>query len=116
MTETPLRRHTLDNGLRLVVSEDHLAPVVAVNVWYDVGSRHEQPGRTGLAHLFEHLMFQGSRNVGPAEHFSLLQGVGATLNGTTSSTAPTTSRPCPPTPTSWRCGSRPTAWARCSTR
>ncbi len=84
MTETPLVRHTLDNGLRLVVSEDHLAPVVAVNVWYDVGSRHERPGRTGLAHLFEHLMFQGSRNVGPAEHFSLLQGVGATLNGTTS--------------------------------
>ena len=84
MTTTPLRRHTLDNGLRLVVSEDHLAPVVAVNVWYDVGSRHERPGRTGLAHLFEHLMFQGSRNVGPAEHFSLLQGVGATLNGTTS--------------------------------
>ena len=84
MTTTPLVRHTLDNGLRLVVSEDHLAPVVAVNVWYDVGSRHERPGRTGLAHLFEHLMFQGSRNVGPAEHFSLLQGVGATLNGTTS--------------------------------
>ena len=84
MTETPLVRRTLDNGLRLVVSEDHLAPVVAVNVWYDVGSRHERPGRTGLAHLFEHLMFQGSRNVGPAEHFSLLQGVGATLNGTTS--------------------------------
>ena len=84
MTATPLLRHTLDNGLRLVVSEDHLAPVVAVNVWYDVGSRHERGGRTGLAHLFEHLMFQGSRNVGPAEHFSLLQGVGATLNGTTS--------------------------------
>ena len=84
MTDTPLVRHTLDNGLRLVVSEDHLAPVVAVNVWYDVGSRHERPDRTGLAHLFEHLMFQGSRNVGPAEHFSLLQGVGATLNGTTS--------------------------------
>jgi predicted Zn-dependent peptidase len=84
VTATPLVRHTLDNGLRLVVSEDHLAPVVAVDVWYDVGSRHEQPGRTGLAHLFEHLMFQGSRNVGPAEHFSLLQGVGGTLNGTTS--------------------------------
>ncbi len=81
---TPLVTHTLDNGLRLLVSEDHLAPVVAVNVWYDVGSRHERADRTGLAHLFEHLMFQGSRNVGPSEHFSIVQSVGGTLNGTTS--------------------------------
>lgn len=74
----------LDNGLRVVVSEDHLLPVVAVNVWYAVGSRHEQPGRTGLAHLFEHLMFQGSTNVASGEHFSLVQNAGGTLNGTTS--------------------------------
>src|SRR3954449_9523716 len=60
--------HRLDNGLRVVISEDHLAPVVAVNVWYDVGSRHETPGRTGFAHLFEHLMFQGSQNVGRNDH------------------------------------------------
>jgi predicted Zn-dependent peptidase len=79
----PFSLHTLDNGLRVVVSEDHLAPVVAVNIWYDVGSRHEQPGRTGFAHLFEHLMFQGSRNVGRTDHFGLISEAGGTLNGTT---------------------------------
>jgi zinc protease len=79
----PHTLHTLDNGLRVVVSEDHLAPVVAVNVWYDVGSRHEQPGRTGFAHLFEHLMFQGSAHVKRGEHFSLVNAAGGTLNGTT---------------------------------
>ena len=76
--------HTLENGLRVVAVEDRAAPVTAVNVWYDVGSRHEPSDRTGFAHLFEHLMFQGSGNVAPTEHFSLLQGVGGTLNGTTS--------------------------------
>ena len=73
----------LPNGLRLIVVEDHLAPVVAVNVWYNVGSRHEVEGKTGFAHLFEHVMFQGSANVGKAEHFALVQGAGGTLNGTT---------------------------------
>jgi predicted Zn-dependent peptidase len=75
---------TLDNGLRVVVDPDHLVPAVAVEVWYDVGSRHESPGRTGFAHLFEHLMFQGSRNVVGAGHFAEIQAVGGTLNGTTS--------------------------------
>jgi predicted Zn-dependent peptidase len=79
----PHTLHTLDNGLRVVVSEDHLAPVVAVNLWYDVGSRHEQPGRTGFAHLFEHLMFQGSAHVKRGEHFALVNAAGGTLNGTT---------------------------------
>jgi predicted Zn-dependent peptidase len=79
----PFSLHRLDNGLRVVVSEDHLAPVVAVNVWYDVGSRHETPGRTGFAHLFEHLMFQGSKNVGRSDHFGLVSEAGGTLNGTT---------------------------------
>ena len=73
----------LPNGLRLIVAEDHLAPVVAVNIWYNVGSKHEQPGRTGFAHLFEHVMFQGSRNVGKAEHIALIQAAGGTMNGTT---------------------------------
>jgi predicted Zn-dependent peptidase len=73
----------LDNGLRLIVAEDHLAPVVAINIWYDVGSKHEQPGKTGFAHLFEHVMFQGSRNVGKAEHIALVQAAGGTMNGTT---------------------------------
>ncbi len=73
----------LANGLRLIVAEDHLAPVAAVNIWYDVGSKHEQPGKTGFAHLFEHVMFQGSRNVGKAEHIALVQAAGGTMNGTT---------------------------------
>jgi zinc protease len=73
----------LANGLRLIVAEDHLAPVVAINLWYDVGSKHEQPGKTGFAHLFEHVMFQGSRHVGKAEHIALVQAAGGTMNGTT---------------------------------
>ena len=76
--------HRLDNGLRLVLSEDHLTPVVAVCLWYDVGSRQEVPGRTGLAHLFEHLMFQGSAQVHGNGHFELVQGAGGSLNGSTS--------------------------------
>ena len=74
---------TLPNGLRVIVAPDHLAPVVAVNLWYIVGSRHEQPGRTGFAHLFEHFMFQGSRHVTKAEHFSLVQAAGGVNNATT---------------------------------
>ena len=73
----------LANGLRLIIAEDHLAPVVAVNLWYDVGSKHEVAGKTGFAHLFEHVMFQGSRNVGKAEHIALVQAAGGTMNGTT---------------------------------
>jgi predicted Zn-dependent peptidase len=73
----------LTNGLRLIISVDHLAPVVAVNLWYDVGSKHEVKGKTGFAHLFEHVMFQGSRNVGKAEHMALVQAAGGTLNGST---------------------------------
>ncbi|PIX60206.1 MAG: peptidase M16 [Lysobacterales bacterium CG_4_10_14_3_um_filter_64_11] len=74
---------TLDNGLRVIVHEDHKAPVVAVNVWYHVGSKNEQPGKTGFAHLFEHLMFQGSENH-KGEFFEPFEKVGATdQNGTT---------------------------------
>jgi predicted Zn-dependent peptidase len=73
----------LPNGLRLIITEDHLAPVVAVNVWYGVGSKHEVPGKTGFAHLFEHVMFQGSAHVGKAEHIALVQAAGGTCNGTT---------------------------------
>lgn len=76
--------HRLANGLRVVLSEDHLTPVAAVCLWYDVGSRHEVKGRTGLAHLFEHLMFQGSHQVHGNGHFELVQGAGGSLNGTTS--------------------------------
>jgi predicted Zn-dependent peptidase len=73
----------LANGLRVIVAEDHLAPVVAVNLWYDVGSKHEEAGKTGFAHLFEHVMFQGSANVAKTEHFALLQAAGGTGNATT---------------------------------
>ncbi|SCK50127.1 pitrilysin family protein [Streptomyces sp. WMMB 322] len=76
--------HRLANGLRVVLSEDHLTPVAAVCLWYDVGSRHEVAGRTGLAHLFEHLMFQGSAQVQGNGHFELIQGAGGSLNGSTS--------------------------------
>jgi predicted Zn-dependent peptidase len=76
--------HRLDNGLRLVLSEDRQTPVAAVCLWYDVGSRYEVKGRTGLAHLFEHLMFQGSAQVKGNGHFELVQGAGGSLNGTTS--------------------------------
>jgi zinc protease len=79
----PIDRHQLPNGLRVIVSRDDRAPIVAVNLWYDVGSRHEKPGKTGFAHLFEHMMFQGSANVAKGEHFDLVQGAGGTLNATT---------------------------------
>jgi zinc protease len=80
----PIASRTLDNGLRVVVSPTAGLGVVAVNLWYDVGSRHEQPDRQGFAHLFEHLMFQGSRHVQPGEHFARIQGIGGMLNATTS--------------------------------
>src|SRR3546814_10275286 len=74
---------TLDNGLRVIVHEDRKAPVVAVSVWYRVGSNHEPKGKTGFAHLFEHLMFNGSENA-PKDFFEPLRQVGATdFNGTT---------------------------------
>ncbi len=79
----PLAERTLANGLRVIVSEDHTVPNVAVNLWVGVRPRHETPGCTGFAHLFEHLMFQGSRNVASGEHFSALMDVGARLNATT---------------------------------
>ena len=78
-----IAERALANGLRVIVSEDHSVPVVAVNLWVNVGSRHEVEGRTGFAHLFEHLMFQGSRNVASGEHFSALMGAGGRLNATT---------------------------------
>jgi predicted Zn-dependent peptidase len=79
----PIERHQLANGLRVILSPDDRAPVVAVNLWYDVGSKHEKPGKTGFAHLFEHMMFQGSEHVAKGEHFALVQGAGGTLNATT---------------------------------
>ena len=83
MPHIPIDRHQLPNGLRVILSRDDRAPIVAVNLWYDVGSRHEKPGKTGFAHLFEHMMFQGSANVAKGEHFDLVQAAGGSLNATT---------------------------------
>ena len=81
--QIPIETFRLDNGLFVVLSEDHTAPLVAVNLWYHVGSANERPGRTGFAHLFEHMLFQGSASVGANEHFELVQRAGGTLNGST---------------------------------
>ena len=74
---------TLPNGLTVVLSEDHSTPIVHLGVWYHVGSKNEKKGRTGFAHLFEHLMFKGSKNVGPEEHTSLVASVGGQSNAYT---------------------------------
>jgi zinc protease len=78
-----LHRETLSNGLRVVLSPDQSAPVVAVGVHYDVGFRSEPQGRTGFAHLFEHLMFQGSESLEKLAHFRHVQSSGGTFNGST---------------------------------
>lgn len=79
----PFEKYELENGLDVILSEDHSVPFVQVNVWYDVGSKDEEAGKTGFAHLFEHLMFQGSANH-DTEYFAPLQPIGAQVNGTTS--------------------------------
>jgi zinc protease len=79
----PFETHVLENGLRVVVHEDHTSPVVAVFVSYHVGSAREEAGKSGFAHLFEHMLFQGSENVKDDEHFKLVSEAGGTLNGTT---------------------------------
>jgi len=84
LSNLQIRRATLDNGLRVVLNEDHTVPTVAISVYYDVGSRNEVKGRSGFAHLFEHMMFQGSENVSKGEHFSLIINRGGSVNGTTS--------------------------------
>src|SRR5687767_13328571 len=79
----PVREFKLKNGLRVIMSEDHSAPTYAIAITYNVGSRDERQGRTGFAHLFEHMMFQGSENVGKGEHFILVDMNGGQMNGTT---------------------------------
>src|SRR5271154_5086930 len=80
----PIKQVTLKNGLRVILSEDHTAPTYSICVDYNVGSRNERPGRTGFAHLFEHMMFQGSENIGKGEHFIQVFNNGGGMNGTTS--------------------------------
>ena len=80
----PVERYRLPNGLTVLLSVDRSAPVVAVDMWYHVGSKNEKPGRTGFAHLFEHVMFQGSRHVAEEQHFKIVEAAGGDVNGTTS--------------------------------
>src|SRR5271155_848891 len=81
--DIPYQKIVLYNGLTLIVHEDHKAPIVAVDLWYHVGSKNEKPGKTGFAHLFEHLMFGGSQHA-PGSYIKAIESVGATdLNGTT---------------------------------
>ena len=80
----PFEKYKLKNGLEVILSEDHTLPLVSVNIWYHVGPANEKAGRTGFAHLFEHMMFEGSQHVGGKAHFAYLEGAGATdINGTT---------------------------------
>jgi predicted Zn-dependent peptidase len=79
------REFTLPNGLRVIVHEDHSTPVVAVNVWYDVGSAHEEPGRSGFAHLFEHMLFQETESLDAGEIMRMIPAAGGSFNGTTNS-------------------------------
>ncbi len=81
--QLPYQIHTLPNGLTVILHEDHSVPMVAVNMWYHVGSGHEKPGRTGFAHLFEHIMFEGSGHVAEGDFDNLLESVGGSNNGST---------------------------------
>jgi len=82
--DLPFTKRTLANGLDVIVHEDRHVPIVAVNVWYHVGSKNERPGRTGFAHLFEHLMFMGSRNAPYPAFDAIMESWGGHNNGTTS--------------------------------
>ena len=79
----PYEKYQLDNGLTLIIHEDHSDPLVRVDVTYHVGSAREEIGKSGFAHFFEHMMFQGSDNVGDEQHFKIVTESGGTLNGTT---------------------------------
>ena len=84
LPELKYETYTLPNGLKVITHEDHRLPLVAVDLWYHVGPLNERPGRTGFAHLFEHMMFEGSEHVGEKAHIKYVQGAGATdVNGTT---------------------------------
>jgi predicted Zn-dependent peptidase len=82
--KVPFEKYKLDNGLEVILHQDNSVPLVAIDVWYHVGSGDETPGKSGFAHLFEHMLFQGSQNVGSDRHFEILKGIGATsINGST---------------------------------
>ena len=112
----PFVKHTLANGLDVLLHEDHACPIVAVNLWYHVGSKNEQPGRTGFAHLFEHLMFEGSQHHDTG-YFRAAAGRGRVAERIDQR------RPhqllgsrAVRTRSSWRCGWNRIAWATCCRR
>ena len=108
--DIPYQKFVLDNGLTLIVHEDHKAPIVAVNVWYHVGSKNEKPGKTGFAHLFEHLMFMGSENY-KSRYVNAFETIGATdENGTTNSDRTNYFENVPTSALDYASGSNPTAW------
>ena len=115
--DIPFAEFRLDNGLRVIVHEDHKAPIVAVNVWYHVGSKNEPPGKTGFAHLFEHLMFNGSENYND-EYFRPFEQVGATEHERHDELRPheLLRERADDARSTWRCGWNRTAWAICSAR
>src|SRR5665213_2437852 len=84
LLQVPTEQYKLDNGLRIVMSVDHSAPTYGISITYNVGSHSEHAGRTGFAHLFEHMMFEGSQNVGKGEHMILVENNGGDMNGSTS--------------------------------
>src|SRR6266704_2118346 len=81
--KVPFEKYKLKNGMRVILSQDNSVPVIAVYMLYDVGARSEEKGRTGFAHLFEHMMFEGSANVKKGEHFRYVEGNGGQMNGST---------------------------------
>jgi zinc protease len=111
----PYTLFTLQNGLTVILHEDHTLPVVSVNVWYHAGSGREKPGRTGFAHLFEHLMFEGSKHVKEGAFDSLLEAAGGDNNGSTNNDRTNYGSTCPRTPSSSPSSSSRTGWATCST-
>ena len=113
MPNIAFEKYTLPNGLDVILHEDHSTPIVGVNVWYHVGSKNERPGRTGFAHLFEHMMFQGSKHY-DKDYFGPLQKAGGRLNGSTShGPHQLLGNRARRTTSSWPCGWSRTAWASC---
>ncbi len=119
--EIPYQKFVLTNGLTVIVHEDRKAPIVAVKLWYHVGSKNEKPGKTGFAHLFEHLLFTGSEHLKSTgdqrAFFEAMERIGATdMNGTPIPTARIILKMCPSTPWMWLFGWSPTAWGISSVR
>ena len=110
----PVEKHTLANGLEVLLVEDHRLPQVSVDIWYHVGPVNEEKGRTGFAHLFEHMMFQKSKHIPEDSYFRFLEGAGASgVNGTTSFDRTNYYELFRATNSSWHYGWSPTAWAIC---